>query len=330
MEDIDTAAAEVELPLETVGSQLRRAREASGASLAQISGQTRINERQLAALEVGDYAAMPGRTYAVGFARSFARAVGLDEVAIAAEVRAELSEHAPTDARRQVQTFEPGDPARVPTARLALIALGAMVIAVALGLIFMPGIFSPGGSLPSVLPEASSSPAAGTAGAALPAPVPATGPVVFTALEPDVWVKFYDTAGTQLLQKQLALGESYTVPAGQGEVLLWTARPQALGISVGGQAVSKLSEVQKTMKDVPVSAAALLARGTAQVMPDPVPSPTVTSSAAPRRTEQRSAAPLPRERRLPSTRIEASPAPAGLGSPTPAPAAVATPAAPAT
>lgn len=330
MENIDTAAAEVELPLETVGSQLRRAREAAGMSLAQISGQTRINERQLAALEAGNYAAIPGRTYSVGFARTFARAVGLDEVAIAAEVRAELTDHDPADARRQVQTFEPGDPARVPTARLALIALAAMAVAIVLGLIFMPGIFSPGGSLPSVLPEASSSPAAGTAGAALPAPAPATGPVVFTALEPDVWVKFYDTAGTQLLQKQLAQGESYTVPAGQGEVLLWTARPQALAITVGGQAVPKLSEVQKTMKDVPVSAPALLARGTAPAGPDAAPSATPTSAAAPRRTEQRSTAPSPRERRLPSQRIEASPAPAGLGSPTPAPAAVTTPAAPST
>ena len=73
MDDEVAAATEVELPLETAGSRLRRARELAGASLAQIAGQTRIGARQLAALEIGDYSALPGRTYAVGFA---ARPIG--------------------------------------------------------------------------------------------------------------------------------------------------------------------------------------------------------------------------------------------------------------
>ena len=328
MDEEVAATSEVELPLETAGSRLRRARELAGASLAQIAGQTRIGARQLAALEVGDYPALPGRTYAVGFARSYARAVGLDEAEIAAAVRAELTEQQPPDARRAVQTFEPGDPARVPTAKLALIALGAMLVAVVLGMVLLPGTFAPGGSLPSILPDAAPSPAA-TPGAAAPAPVPAAGPVVFTALEPDLWVKFYDSAGTQLLQKQMAQGESWTVPADKGEVLIWTARPQALAITVGGQAVPKLADVQMTIKDVPVSAAALLARGTMQVAPITVPSPTITT--APRRAEPRAAAsPPPRERRLPSQRIEASPAPAELAPAATPPAAAPTPAASAT
>ena len=314
MDEDETAAAEVELPLETAGSQLRRAREASGASLAQVAGLTRIGERQLAALEVSDYASLPGRTYAVGFARTFAKAVGLDPGEIAAAVRAELAAHDPIDPRRTVQTFEPGDPARVPTAKLALIALGAMLAALVLGIIVMPGTFAPGGSLPSILPEAAPSPAVAVAASA---PAPASGPVVFTALEPDLWVKFYDTAGKQLLQKQLAQGESWTVPTDQGEVLIWTARPQALAITVGGQAVPKLADVQMTIKDVPVSAAALLARAAPQVVPGPAPAAITTS--APRRTEPRPSAAPPREQRVPRPRIEASPAPLEPSSVPPAP-----------
>ena len=34
------------------------------------------------------------------------------------------------------------------------------------------------------------------------------GPVVFTAREGGVWVRFTDASGRQLLQKELALGES--------------------------------------------------------------------------------------------------------------------------
>ena len=49
-----------------------------------------------------------------------------------------------------------------------------------------------------------------------------------TALEDGVWVKFYDGAGTQLMQKEMALGERYVVPAGANGPLLRTGRPDAL------------------------------------------------------------------------------------------------------
>ena len=325
MSDEEGTGAVAELPLETAGSQLRRAREAAGLSLAQLAAQTRISERQLAAIEAGNFAALPGRTYAIGFSRTYAKELGLNDAAIADAVRGELAEQQPVEQRRPVQTFEPGDPARVPSARLAWIAIAALVAAVIAGVAFLPGIFAPGGSLPSILPAETPTPAAPAAPTA-PAPAPVAGPVVFTALEPRVWVKFSDAAGNQLMQKELAQGESWTVPTDKGEVLLWTARPDALGITVGGQAVPKLSDVQKTMKDVPVSAAALLARGTAAAIATPQATTAAAPAATPRRQERR-AAPAP-ERRLPDQRIEASPAPAAVPAattaPVPAPAPSAT------
>lgn len=318
---------EAQLPLETVGSRLRRAREQAGMGVAALAAHTRISQRQIEAIEAGDYAALPGRTYAVGFSRSLARAVGLDEAEVAAATRAELSGLQEDEQRRPVQTFEPGDPARVPSARLTWLALAGVALAVLLGILFLPSLFSPGGSLPSILPADQPSTAASLTAAQPPAPTSA-GPVVFTALQPGVWVKFYDSAGTQILQKELAQNESFTVPTDKSEVLLWTARPDQLGITVGGQEVPKLSEVQKAMKDVPVSAAALLARGTGappggQAGPSPAPR-SATASPAPRKT---AAAPL-REQRIPTPRIEASPAPSSLPSasaspagPAPAPAA---------
>lgn len=307
----DEFVAEAQLPLETVGSRLRRTRELAGLSVAALAAQTRISQRQIEAIEAGDYAALPGRTYAVGFSRSLARAVGLDEAEIAVATRAELSGLQRQEQRRPVPSFEPGDPARVPSARLTWLALAGVAAAVIAGIMFLPGLFSPGGSLPSIL--ATEQP--GTAANVMIAQAPvATGPVVFTALQPGVWVKFYDRAGTQLLQKELAQGESYTVPADRGEVLLSTAQPNALGITVGGQTVAKLSEVQKTITDVPVSAAALLARGAAPAAgPSLAPSASATSVSAPQ--PRRSAAASAREQRIPTPRIEASPAPSSLPSP---------------
>ena len=308
----DELVAEAQLPLETVGARLRRAREQAGLGVAALAAQTRISQRQIEAIEGGDFAALPGRTYAVGFSRSLARAVGLDEAEVAAATRAELTQQQGEDQRRPVQTFEPGDPARVPSARLTWLALAGVALAIVLGIVFLPSLFSPAGSLPSILPVDQPSSAAALPAAAPAAPI-AAGPVVFTALQPGVWVKFYDAAGTQLLQKELALGESYTVPADQGEVRLWTARPDQLGITIGGRPVAKLSDLQKTMKDVPVSAAALLARGTAsapQAAAQPGP-----GGAAP--SVRRTSAPVPREQRIPAPRVEASPAPSSLPSAAP-------------
>lgn len=324
MDEEVEAAAEAELPLESIGSRLRRAREEAGLSLAQLAAETRIGERMLAAIEVGDYAALPGRTYAIGFSRSYAKAVGLSDAEVAAAVRAELAEQAPAEARRPVQTFEPGDPARVPSARLAWLAAGLLVIAVILGIVFLPGVFAPGGSLPSSLPADQLSPAVSTG--AQPAAPAVSGPVVFTALEPKVWVKFIDAQGNQLMQKELAQGESWTVPSDKGEVLIWTARPDALSITVGGQAVPKLSDLQKTVKDVPVSAAALLARGSAQAAP--VASAAASTATAPlqsrqpeRRRVQRQAAPQAQA----SPSASSAPAPAATqpapAAPAPAPSA---------
>ena len=307
----DEVAPEAQLPLETVGSRLRRAREQAGLSVATVAADTRISQRQIEALEAGNYAALPGRTYAVGFSRSLARAVGLDEAEIAASTRAELSGLQGDDQRRPVQSFEPGDPARVPSARLTWLALAGVVAAVIGGVMFLPSLFSPGGALPSILP--SDQPVAASEAALAPAPA-ATGPVVFTALQPGVWVKFYDRAGRQLMQKELALGESYTVPADQGEVLLWTARPDQLSITVGGQAVAKLSEVQAKLKDVPVSAAALLARVAGSGAPAALP------AAAPPPQPRRTGATPTREQRNPTSRVDAARVPALLPAATPAPA----------
>lgn len=271
---IDEDAAVVELPLDNAGTRLRRAREAAGLSEAQLSGLTKIPVRHLAAIESGDFAALPARTYAVGFARTYAKAVGLDAQQVVEQVRAELAELEP-EPRRAAPVFEPGDPARVPGARLAWVAaLAGVVIVATATLLFWPGLFSSGGTLPSILPE--ETPAA-VQTQSLPAAQPAEasgGPVVFTAMQDRIWVKFYDKAGNQLLQKELAMGEAYTVPESMPDVMLRTARPDALRITIGGREVPRISSAQQLVSDVPVTAAALLARGapTGAASPEGVPS----------------------------------------------------------
>jgi cytoskeleton protein RodZ len=279
---------EVELPLDTAGTLLTRAREAAGKTRVQVSEKTKISDRQLAAIEAGNYSALPSRAYAVGFARTYAKEVGLDGNAIVAMVRDELDEQMPQAQRRAAPVFEPGDPARLPGAKVAWIAAAGLAAVLLIGFLVWPSLYAPGGTLPSILPEESASPAASAVLPIAPAAVSA-GPVVFTATRDKVWVKFVDGAGQQLLQKELAKGESWTVPEGVAGVRLTTARPDGLALTIGGRAVAPLSETDQLLSNVPVTVAALLARGTSAAAPA---APATTPAVAPAATvisEQRPA-----------------------------------------
>ncbi len=64
------------------GAMLREAREAAGFPLEMIAQQLKLAPRQVKALEDGDYTLLPGRTFVRGFARNYARLVGLDPQAV--------------------------------------------------------------------------------------------------------------------------------------------------------------------------------------------------------------------------------------------------------
>jgi cytoskeleton protein RodZ len=60
------------------GAQLQAAREAAGLSLDQVAQQLKLAPRQVRALEEEDFAQLPGRTFARGFVRNYARLLNLD------------------------------------------------------------------------------------------------------------------------------------------------------------------------------------------------------------------------------------------------------------
>src|SRR5207253_8539290 len=60
------------------GSRLKSAREAAGLSLDQVAQQLKLAPRQVRALEDEDFAQLPGRTFARGFVRNYARLLNLE------------------------------------------------------------------------------------------------------------------------------------------------------------------------------------------------------------------------------------------------------------
>ena len=282
--NIDTQAT---LDIETAGSRLQAARQAAGLSRSDIAARTKIPERHIGSIEAGDYGALAGRSYATGFSRTYARAVGLDAETIVQMVRHEIG-RGQHDERRLAPTFEPGDPSRIPGLSVVWIGVAGALAVVIGAFVFWRSFWSPAAELPSLLPaETSATKIAATKTAAAAPGTPAVpvdavrpqGPVVFTATEDRVWVKFYNAAGEQILQKQMALGESYTVPAQAQGPRLWTGRPDALRITVGGREVPRLSDQPIAVKDVPVSAAALLGRPPAPPSATPSARPSARPSA---------------------------------------------------
>ncbi len=60
------------------GQTLRQGRELAGLSQDDIASKLKLSPRQVAAIETGDWSALPERTFTRGFMRNYARLVGID------------------------------------------------------------------------------------------------------------------------------------------------------------------------------------------------------------------------------------------------------------
>jgi cytoskeleton protein RodZ len=106
-------SGDIDAPLETVGQDLRAARLRRGDDLATVSRALKIRKDHLEALEEDRLDALPGRTYAIGFVRSYADYLGLDAVQSVERFKAEIagrSDHTTP----QVQVIDEDEHRRLP------------------------------------------------------------------------------------------------------------------------------------------------------------------------------------------------------------------------
>lgn len=125
----------------SLGQQLRRAREAMGVSLRDVSEQTRITMRHLEAIEADDFKHLPGGIFNKSFIKSYARHVRFDEQRALALYERTARERGETTTdevltspqRSRVYT---GDTARSPliTYALSAVIVGILILIVYAGL----------------------------------------------------------------------------------------------------------------------------------------------------------------------------------------------------
>jgi cytoskeleton protein RodZ len=254
------AAENAEFAFQSVGEKLLAARTEKALSLSEVAAQTRIPIRHLEALEASDFAALPGSTYSLGFAKSYARFVGLDPTVIADELRAELAQSGHAGFVPATPDYEPADPGRVPPRWMAWTAAAVALVAIIGYLAWRSFALSPS-SAPMAVTETNIAPAKSAQAAAAGATTaPPTGGAVVITADDTVWVKIYDADEKRLFESEMKAGDSYTVPADANGPMIVTGRPQHLKVTVGGKPVPALGEADRTVSDVGVSAAALLAR----------------------------------------------------------------------
>ncbi|AXS79489.1 helix-turn-helix domain-containing protein [Dechloromonas sp. HYN0024] len=127
-----------------VGEQLRLAREARGLVVADIAQTLKLGQRQVDALEGGDWKSLPGNTFIRGFVRNYARLVQIDSAPLMAQLDEVLE--------KPVSSLGDSDvaPAAMPHSGSAgsqrsklvvLIGAGSVVLA-ALAYFLMPGDLS--------------------------------------------------------------------------------------------------------------------------------------------------------------------------------------------
>ena len=263
-----------------VGDRLKAAREERGMSLDDVATVTRVPTRHLLHIERGEWDALPAQTYSIGFARAYAKAVGLDGTEIGQELRTQLGAPNHTAA----VAYEPADPARVPPRSLAIVA---GVIAV---LLIVAYALWRSNSVPEEDPQAEAAAADTPIAAAPPAapqpsaqplggPSAASGPVVLTAVD-SVWLRVYEAGGPVLFENTMKPGDRFEVPSTAQRPQIRVGRPEALQVTVGQSPVPQLGPSGQPIGDVSLLAADLTARagtapaGAAPAAAAPAPAPT--------------------------------------------------------
>lgn len=276
----------------TLGERLRAAREGQGRSLADISAATKVPVRMLEAIERMDLAALPHGPYAIGFARSYARALGLNTEAIANDMRQALHANS-IGLVSALSQYEPADPARVPPLRVVWISLAICALVGAAYGVWRSDILSSGPAAPAATAEADDTAAPAPTANATPAPppaptvtIPADAPVLISASQ-QLYFVLEDANGRNRFDLTLNAGEYYTVKPGQRGLFVRTATPEAMKLVVGGNPLPQIGTPGTPLSGVGLDAASLSRIASGQWTP-PAPAPAAAQTAGvPTATTQR-------------------------------------------
>lgn len=135
--------------MERVGDILRNTRKEKGISLRQVEEATKIRLRYLEALENNHFDIIPGRVYAIGFFRNYARFLGIETPELLEKFKSEYPPKIEYDHMEEAKkTVMP----RAGAGRRRRLILAAGVIVALLGINWMFNYFQPSVDQPPIPP----------------------------------------------------------------------------------------------------------------------------------------------------------------------------------
>ncbi|HVZ68830.1 MAG TPA: RodZ domain-containing protein [Rhizomicrobium sp.] len=215
-------SGEADAPLGTVGQDLRAARLRLGDDLATVSSTLKIRKDHLEALEEDRLEALPGRTYAIGFVRSYATYLGLDAAEYLERFKQEIAGRA--EGAYLTPYIDPGE-RKLPqgwqliaVAFAALLVFGAYLVVKAVSSESEP----PVAPVPAEIANTAQAPAAPMQTQPLATPQPAaTAPAIAAA--PATAPAQASTAGTA--ETAQPKGKSYGLGNASSRIVLRVHKP---------------------------------------------------------------------------------------------------------
>lgn len=228
-----------------IGEVLRRARVASGKSVADVASALKLQDSFVTSIETLDQDALPSIGYVLGYVRAYANFLGEDGAKAVAQYKADTA--VPENLGiRSLPHFVPQRKIKLPRGFVpALSVFGAAAMLA----------FWYGGNTDSIAnapaPMISTAPDTPSAPAPLPANV-----LTVRAVSPS-WVQVKDAQGQILVSRIFVKGEDYVTEAGSRQTL--SARDgAALELYAGSERLGVLGERGVSFTNKPIDAAVLI------------------------------------------------------------------------
>jgi cytoskeleton protein RodZ len=252
----------------SVGDALRAARLRLGEDVRTVAAVLRIRPEHLEAIEEGAIEKLPGRTYALGFLRSYADYLGLDANEAVARFKQELAANEKGGEQSELVFPDAQDEVRIPQGSILIVG-GLLLLGIwggyylsqsahrllnedepsaavtsateaparpaASGAVIAPATTQEETSAASAASETPEAPAASTASRVFGTDDPAAR-ITIKALR-NVWVRIDDTAaGAMLHTLDLRAGDIYRVP-NKPSLILSTRDAGGIAIELDGQSL---------------------------------------------------------------------------------------------
>jgi cytoskeleton protein RodZ len=239
-------------PAARLGAELRARRHTLGWKLADLANSLRIRQAYLEAIEAGRIGDLPGTTYALGFVRAYASALGLPGEQMASRFRAESADASV----RPALSF----PAPVPQRG---VPAGALML---LGLVILAGAYSgwyyisehqrtPAETVPPIPDHL----LAHTADKPAPAPSPQVASILPTASPPTQPAPAPPGAATQVPQASIPPSPAATAPASATPAVpAATASPPGAALPGASPPASLAPQAAPPPAPVPAASAGLI------------------------------------------------------------------------